>query len=279
MRYRSQTKEKEFFLRRVKIYAVSGAALLFLVGLFSFIFHFPLFAVKSVSVSGNSAVSSAAIVSAVDAELLRHGGPSSWLGLTNMWSWGGSARVADAALKFMPDLSGLRIERNFFSRRVVIRVSERPKALLWCFASTGSCYWADQNGTAFARASSVATAASSTTAFSLADIASSTSPAVIDSSRPNVLMPSSVLAVAQYKNLLSVASFLEKLGFAHPVLYLENLNYEEVYFKMPDGKRIYFSLLFDPSDDFSAVQSLLSDPAWKSIQYIDLRVQGRIYYK
>jgi hypothetical protein len=282
MRYQSRTREKELFLKRVKIYVASGAAILLLIGFFSFIFHFPLFTVQNVSVSGNSVVSSATIISAVNAELLRHGGLNSWLGLTNMWSWGGSAQVSGAALKFMPGLSGLKIERDFFSRRVVIKVSERPKTLLWCFTASGSCYWTDRNGRAFSRAastSSSATPAASSTSLALIDIASSTSPEVVDSSRPNIPLLSTTLPAAQYGNLLAVATFLEKLGFSNPVLYLDNLSYEEVYFKTPDNKKIYFSLLFDPSDDLGAVQSLLKDPAWKSIQYIDLRVQGRIYYK
>ena len=282
MRYQSRTREKELFLKRVKIYAASGAAILLFIGFFSFIFHFPLFTVQNVSVSGNSSVSSATIISAVDAELLRHGGLSGWLGLTNIWSWGGSAQVSGAALKFMPGLSGLEIERNFFSRRVVVKVSERPKTLLWCFTASGSCYWTDQSGRAFSRAvstSSNASAATSSTSFSLTSIASSTSPEVLDSSRPNIPLLSTTLPAAQYKNLLAVAAFLEKLGFSRPVLYLDNLSYEEVYFKTPDNKKIYFSLLFDPSDDFGAVQSLLKDPAWKNVQYVDLRIQGRIYYK
>ena len=268
MRYRSRTREKEVFLKRVKIYGIVGSVLLLVIGFFSFLFHFPLFSVEKILVSGNSSVSSAAIIAAVDSQIIEKSSFNHWLGLTNILSWGGSPRATAAALKYLPSVAGLKIERDIFSRQVIIKVNERPKTLLWCVTASGSCYWVDQNGTAFLRSNLTTTST-----------ASSTTPLVVDSSRPNIILLGRVLDSSRYGNLLQIVAFLNNLGFKNPEIYLENLNYDEVRFKTPDGKEIYFSLLFNPADDFGAVKSIFQDPALKSNQYKDLIVQGRIYYK
>ncbi|MDE2144636.1 MAG: hypothetical protein KGJ01_01565 [Patescibacteria group bacterium] len=266
MRYKSKSPIRWTVWRRIKTYALMGFVVLLSIGFFTFLLRFPFFKVRSVTVSGESSASSSLVISAVTSKLMGNSLFAYTLGLNNMLVWNGSKEVVTGALKYLPTVGDIKISRDFFNGRVVIKTSDRQKTILWCLTSPNLCYFTDSSGVVFEHA----TGATNT---------SSTLPIVMDSYHNSIPLLSPALNESDYFNLLKTISFLQNLGFNGPTLYLKNLNYEEVSFTTPDKKEMYFSLLFDPSDDLDAVKGLVNSSEWRSVQYVDLRVEGRVYYK
>lgn len=268
MRYQSKPAIKWSVWRRIKAYALTGFILFLGILFFSFLIYFPLFKVRSVSVIGEYSVPDMYVVSAIASKLMAYSSLNRVLGLDNILVWGGSKKTIDGALKELPTIGSLEISRNFFNGRVIIKALDRQKEILWCVTSSGLCYFTDATGVVFLRAGDITSS-----------VSSSTVPVMLDSYDNNLTMLKSILSGSDYSNLLEVILFIEKLGYKTPTLYLRDLNYEEVSFKTPDGKEIYFSLLFNSSGDLDAVKNIINSGEWNGVHYVDLRVQGRVYYK
>jgi len=54
---------------------------------------------------------------------------------------------------------------------------------------------------------------------------------------------------------------------------------QELKTETQEGVKILFNLRFDPEFGISALKSLRGEVSFKNIEYIDLRVENRIYYK
>ncbi|MCL5006635.1 MAG: hypothetical protein M1153_00595 [Patescibacteria group bacterium] len=268
MRYRSSFAERLLVWRRIKFYGAGGAFSLLLIGFLVFLLRFPLFQVRSVAIQGDSSVSQSMIVSAVTAHLMGNNFLAYAFGLNNMLTWGGVSSTVSETLRSLPTVGELSISRNFWNGQVIIKVSDRQKYLLWCLVADNSCYFTDKTGIAFLHYRS-----------STSTSANPGLPVVVDSYHQSLKILSPALNASDYANLLKTVSLLQNLGFANPTLNLNDLNYEEIDFRTHNGPVVYFSLLFDPSDDLSALQKLINSPLWSRLQYVNLTVQGRIYYK
>ncbi len=268
MRYQSKPAIRWGVWRRIKAYALTGSVLLSGILFFAFLAYFPLFKIRSVTVVGESSTSQAYVISSIASQLMAYSSFNRVLSLSNILVWGGSPRITDSALKGLPTIGSLGIKRDFFNGHVTIDASDRKKEALWCVTSSGLCYFTDASGVVFLRAGDISLS-----------VPSSTVPVVLDSYDNKLTMLTSVLNREGYSDLLKVISLIENLGFKNPTLYFKNMDYEEVVFKTPDNKEMYFSLLFDPSDDLAAVKNIISSAGWRDVQYVDLRVQGRVYYK
>jgi len=60
---------------------------------------------------------------------------------------------------------------------------------------------------------------------------------------------------------------------------IEDLRFQEINVEVLNGPEIKFSLGINPFFGRTVVESLRKSGNWEKIEYLDLRVDGRAYYK
>jgi hypothetical protein len=262
--YVSDRKRKRRQRRKYLYIALGIIALCFV--LFAvqwFIFHSPFFRVDKVVVEGNNSVSSADIISLVQASVLsNHPIFPAIFGFNNMLLWPDT--VSPNELNIIPQLEDLSISKDYFSHTVTVDVSERIPFGIWCFTSTSDCYWFDNTGTIFERAV--------TTQGNVIFV-------VQDHSQAERGLNQKVLPDEFTDNFISILDLLRRSDLNVKEIDLNDLSLEEVDVVTTNGPTIYFSLRFPADDYLGVIQKLMTQSNFDTLQYIDCRTEDRVYYK
>lgn len=204
---------------------------------------------------------------------------SSFLGPDNILIWNDDL----SGFGKSPEIAGLEIEKDYSGRRIRITVSQREKFGVWCMTRINAdqtqtnaenspsisvsspyesvCWWFDKNGVILGEAPQAEG--------NLID-------RVDDFSGRTLASGNSVLDEKLSPNLEKIFAFMEKSGVGGKSLELKNPELQEI--ETYSSPKIYFSLRFSPDFGLAAVESLKSIGLDK-VDYIDLRVENRAYYK
>ena len=271
--------------QRVVAWALSLFILLCLCywGITWLLFRSPLFRVSAVKFEGVSTVSEADVQGLIDRAIFHQTGWRSRVPIIGrMFSW--PDRLTQDDLSFLPRLKEVVIRKDYLRRSIMVRVTERDPAGIWCFAGTHGattttatsaelsasfrCGWFDGDGILFERAPRGE---------------GSLIQSVDDYSGNDFRIGSMVLPVQFMPNLISILSTMRSSGVNVKEIRIEDLNLEEVKATTYDGPDILFSLRFPAEDALPVLQSLFtastSSVAFKNLHYIDFRVEHRAYYK
>lgn len=183
---------------------------------------------------------------------------SSFLGAENILIW--KEIGVDFLLKY-PQIEKIEIEKDYSKRILKINLVKKGKRGAWCVPS--GCFWFDQKGALFAEAPIMEGGLILT---------------VNDFSGRELKIGDSVLPENFFGNFFKIIGFLEKNGLAAKNLKLNDLSSQEITAESGDGPQIRFSLRNDPAFAEAAIQSL-KEIGLKNIEYIDLRVENKAYYK
>lgn len=185
----------------------------------------------------------------------------SWLGPENFLFWSPKAIQEIPSSLFW--LSDLTLKRNWLSRKIFIEVKERQSWLLWCSAGS-SCYWLDETGIVFALAPQAE-------GFIVPKVLAGNGPSLrfgqpfFDNSD---LVKNTLEIIKQLRNSsLSVFQFL-----------ITDVNLQEMTAKT-NGLELYFSLRYLPQNLGQLLANLADRVNFQKLEYIDFRVENRIYYK
>ena len=229
----------------------------------------PVFSVTSIEITGNSTVATDDIRLLLYSRLLA--GPwrglKALLGFRNMLIWPPGFSGAD--LIFLPPLKSLSIKKDYRNHRVLVAVLERKPEGIWCLMpknelETQSCFWFDDEGVVFKKALN--------TSGSLIRI-------VHDYSQSKLGLNSKVLGGGFMPSLLSVFRVLESSGLGVKEIRLNDISLQELEVSTYDGPKIYFSLRFPADNNLAVLQSLMPKSGFKTLEYVDFRVENRAYYK
>ncbi len=177
--------------------------------------------------------------------------------------------------KDLPLIKNVSIDANIFGRDISIEVQTREHYAIWCTGNINSsssssssdisfpeCFWFDRTGFVF-------------------DNAPSTEGQliykVLDFSGEAVSIGNSILPNDESGNLVKMFNLLDSVGISYRTLYLKDRQLEEVTSDRNRSPVFYFSLRNDPSYALHALQTLGSE--LNKLQYIDLRIPNRIYYR
>jgi len=267
--YFFEREKKRIFWRRLKIFGFVLLIVALSGGIFYAVSNSKIFKVSLLEVTGNDSVQREEIISMVHESVLSRSFTGKLLGVDNILVWG-NWQLPELTGKFT-QISDLSVKRDLFARKVTIEVKERERKFVWCFVSLTpedagnekeSCFWADGKGFIFGKAP------------------------VIEGQSVNVIKEygDRSLGIGDYvlnsKELLVLNAdlqFLEDLNFSWEEMRIENLKYKELVVLIKNGPKIYFSLLTKPDFGKKVVRSLLD--SGKPAKYIDLRVDGRVFYE
>ncbi len=166
--------------------------------------------------------------------------------------------------------------RKEFPHELKITVSERQSAGIWCFIASnkpfgdaqGKCFYFDKNGVAYAEAAL-------SSGFLILNVADYRGQAVALGSR--------VSSEEWTKNIITVRELLLKIGVSIAEISIPSGSFDEFDAKTAGGWKILFSNSTDIAKQIASLGILFRDklPAASraSLQYIDLRIQDRIYYR
>ncbi len=260
--------------RRIYYFSIAGflALDLLLAGTAWIFTRTSLFRAQDVSVSGNSAVSAADILDLVHANVPGRGWMNNFLGFNNLLVWPKS--IATSNLALLPAIETIGITKDYNSKKVDVVVTEREPYATWCrmelsdasdTSAAADCFWFDTSGVIFKRA-----------------LASEGSLilAVRDYSGEKVLgLGLKVLLDEQIPNLISVLNVIKKSGVNIEEIRLNDAVLGELEVDTFNGPKLYFSLRFKADDTLPVMQDFISKAGFKNLEYVDFRVEKRVYYK
>ncbi len=250
--------------KKIRMYAI--LIFLLLIGLVvgvEYLVHRPFLSVQGITAAVNpvsAQVDTSTVVGAVDAFLDAH--------KSVLFGWRSfivaqaeTDSIAQAILADHPEWQSVEVEAHYFSRSLVVTVTPRQRVGLWCDA-TQSCVWFDSSCTAFAPGPQPEGALI---------------PFVVDNQARPVPIGSSIVDQGACKNLLNVFAFLDAVHVAGALISFDAVS-TDLTAHASGTPEFLFNLRTDPSFAVGPVLEKLA-PLFDRIQYIDVRIPDRIYYK
>jgi len=300
--YVSEVREKRKKRRFYFFFAiVFGSIYLVALGASWLVLKSPIFHIQKIATTGNEAVAEPDILGLLRARVLRGESVKALLGFDNILIWPDGLSAED--LIFIPALKGIKIEKNYRERSVAVAVEERKPYGIWCLTSPqisadetriiadvsssisvnqrsnqrssatgGDCWWFDDEGVVFKRAM----AAQGSLIVAVGDY-SQTGLGLDSKILPGDLIPPafSIFRVLRASNLNVKEILLRDLALQE----LEVGTYSSTPLGASDGPKIYFSLRFPADNTISVIQNFAAKPGFGKLQYLDFRVENRVYYK
>ncbi len=283
---RERRKRRRFL--KFKIYAVVFLFSILLVGVAYVIIYSQLFQIKNIiQVNGDLTPADAdQLIGNLKNFFVSQSKIAGFLGSDNILIWN---KEILAKFPKAPEIAELTIEKDYFKREIKINVKKREKFGVWCVTaqkyaeftqnnaevprdsessqreSAEQCSWFDKKGVIFAETP---------------QLEGQLINRVEDFSSRTLELGDLVLEEKFLPNLIKIFDVLDKSGLKIKSLRLEDLQFQEIIAdSLSDSlPKIYFSLRFDPTSNLVAVESLKSFGLEK-IEYVDLRVENRAYYK
>lgn len=215
---------------------------------------------------------------------------NSFLGTDNILAWDpGKLPDSDLFWKKYASISKVIIKKDYFKRTLEIDYEKRDRYGVWCLMSNSGGAMADASSTVDTTSSSIVLATDNERCFWFDEsgIIFSSAPhiegnlvyRVDDYTNRSLVFGDVVLGSRLLPNLFKIFNFLDQFNFNERSLRLDDLALQEIKTNQITSSTpgIYFSLRFDPAFALEPLQSIKS--TLNGIQYIDLRVENRIYYK
>lgn len=263
-KYTDQLKARNRKKKLTIIYSFLGGGFLVLGGVVYFLFFARLFDIRTVTINGPDNLPKTEIAGQIN----------SWL---DARIWGIKHRSnslifrADRLENILAN-QFLRVESLHISQKskheVEVNVIERQPDGIWCFSKDNKCFYYDSSGLAYEE---------------VPDSEGFIFTKVTDGLHDDPGLGSKIVQESWLKNI-TVASDLLKKGGLDPVkLVIPENSLDEFDAQVAQGWKIFFSTSTNITDQVNSLFEFLknkksSNPGI-SFEYIDLRIQDRIYYK
>lgn len=248
---RTSIKRRRIF--RIKIYFLLFFISIISFGIFYLLAYSDVFKIKFISIENNIFLSDDEIIKNLRQFVLssKFAGQA---GFENMWSWpSGKIEVTN------PAILEIDINKNWFKKNIEVTVFERERFAIWCAFNGKNCYWIDKNGILFAPAPLT----EGSLVFTVFDL------------NKNSLVLGSIVEEERFiKNLITILENFNKTGFkAKKIVFDSQL--KELHVETAGGPSLFFSTRFNEMANITSIKDLNLTDA----EYIDLRVENKVYYK
>lgn len=229
-------------------------------GIAYFVFRTGFFRAKDIVITGNKDISSQDVLSAVRAQIFNGSYFKYIFGFNNLLIW---PEKFENINKLVPRIKSIEIEKSYFNKKIVLKVVERQGYGVWCLEGVEEkCFSFDEEGIIFSR--------SMPSEGSLIHN-------VRDYSERQLYLLLPVLSVDKFKYLKEIFEVIEAAGLNYKFLEIQNLKLEEVKVINSGGPVVYFSLRFSPDFALAAMKAI--GVSIGKLEYIDFRVENKVYYK
>jgi hypothetical protein len=234
--------------KRIIVFLVIFLFVLLIIGLFLS----PIFKLKKILIYGNKKLSSKEIESSINS--------ANVLLLT-------TAGIENNLLEKFPQIAQVKIEKSIFKRTIVVNIIERESLGIICKEDTANCFYVDKEGVIFESAPK--------TSGSLVLL-------IKDFSSEEFIIGKKVFAEQIISSIIEIR---ESLGSSTNI----KINWFENRINPPKELKVVTSkgwyILFDTDRDIKKQLSILKTALSEKIkttdnlEYVDLRIENRIYYK
>jgi len=307
--------QKSRHRRQIFFFIFLIAAYFIFVAVFWAVIHSPLFRIKNIEITGNKNVSNEDIMTLVKVGIYRDSLIKRILGMRNILIW--PKNFSGDILKFYPELKSVSIQKNYLERKIRIVVEEKQPFGVWCLVTrpndnriktndnrildsdsiffdenssdNTACFWFDSDGIIFKKA---------------IEVEGNLIISLNDYSQKSVGLNRKILPDQLIANIFSIFMAVSQSGLRIKEMRLNDLSLEEMevdtYDGLPTdlpaesslpglrsdyggvgkaGPKIYFSLRFPADNVPDIINSLKEKSVFGGLQYVDFRVENRVYYK
>lgn len=256
---------------KIKIYAGLAAFFVLLIGVGYLIVYSSVFQITRIN-TNNTQIDADNTIESLKKFFVGQSKITEFLGPENILVWK-PEKIGEFLKNYSPAQPGearqrrqiaeLAIEKKYFNREIKISVLEREKFGIWCQLTTNDCWWFDKKGVIFSEALRAEGQLINK---------------VDDFSGRSLSLGEPALEEKFLSNLIKIFEILEKSDLKIKSLKLENLELQEVVTDSPLMPKIHFSLRINSEFALAALESI-KKIGFEKIEYIDLRVENRAYYK
>ncbi|MBI2033899.1 MAG: hypothetical protein HYT13_02260 [Candidatus Liptonbacteria bacterium] len=228
------------------------------------IFRSSFFNVEKITVLGNKDIKKEEVIGLVKNFILQGSFLRNFLGFENFLAW--PKEVGHESLASLPTLGSLQVKKNYGERSIILTVTEREPFGVLCLKKNlpSECFWFDREGVIFKR---------------FFEVEGNLIKSLNDYYQENLRLGSKILPEGFIPNLISIFEVINQSSLSIKEISLKNLGLQEVEVDTYDGPKIYFSLRFPAENTLAVIQSLLEKTGFKKLDYLDLRVENRAYYR
>lgn len=269
MRYKDELKAKK---RKKLLAGAVGFGLLIVAGAIGAVYL--LFFARLLDVRNITIESSEELYAGIDSAVTDWLGSGLW-GLTkrsNILFWSDDA-LASRLITQIPELESVAITRDF-PHTLVISVKERKPEGVWCLSAQAGlsgqdwCFYFDKNGVAFGESRP-------SDGFLILN--------VIDQRSRELNLGDRVAEGVWITNIIKARESLAKNNINVSAFVIPPDSFDEFHAKTAEGWKIRFGNQTDIESQINALAVFLKEKISASqrasLQYVDLRIQDRIYYK
>ncbi|KKT22562.1 MAG: hypothetical protein UW08_C0006G0002 [Parcubacteria group bacterium GW2011_GWB1_43_8b] len=249
--------------RKFRLFFAGFFLVLVILGIF-LICKTAVFQIKDIEIQGNQLVENESILEIINKELGELSWPLNWIFVkdSSIFLTLKREEILQKIENDNPPMETINLKIDYFKKKVSISLVEREKFALWCQESV-ACWWFDKEGVVFIEGPATE---------------GELIPKIVDYSGIEIAEGKSIVADKEYvRNIVLIFDFLEKTEISARTLELRDLTLAEMTTVSDNFPKIYFSLRHSPffaSEAISQIKDKLS-----KIEYIDLTVENRVYYK
>jgi len=239
------------------------AWVLFLILVLTYILFFsPIFEIKEIKISGNRAINNEEIQNSLDNFLKKK--IAIFFNRNNIFL-ASQSKITRILINDFPRILSIEINKNIFKKAIDLKIFERKEAGIFC---KSKCYYIDKDGVIF-------------------EEAPQTSGALIlvikDYSKKEIEIGKNVIEKERMAEFIDLRNYLsDRLGLKVLDFIIESDVSGDLRINTNEGWYILFDKSRDIKNQLKALQLVLEEKIKEergNLEYIDLRIENRIYYK
>ena len=189
--------------------------------------------------------------------------------------------LTELIISRFPRIKEISIIRDDGARSLSVFVSERRERIIWCSASASAqdgsesvsaeqsaiknCFWLDEEGFVIGEAP---------------DAKGTLVSVITDRSGNEIILGKIALSAEKLANLVKAEKMMSGFGFSAEETVIDDPSLKEAVITVSSGQKVLISLERDPEEKGGPVLSaIVSSGSWPKTEYVDLRIEGKGFYK